>query len=92
MNVELNGQIHGIKVVRGYPIVSYIFLFVDDTILFTRDDIYEANFSKIILDNCCVWSSKEINLHKSSLSFSQNISVELRSNLRNFLQGSLIRA
>lgn len=77
---ENEGCIHGIKVSRTAPTVSHIF-FADDTILFTRVANEEADEIKRVISQYEKASGQRINLDKTEITVSSNISVERRKEL-----------
>ncbi|GKE86783.1 hypothetical protein Tco_1560525 [Tanacetum coccineum] len=72
------GQIHGVKVCRGAPIISHLF-FADDSIFFSRASEFEGCKLKSILDQYCKVSGQDINYEKSEISFSENVEQQARS-------------
>jgi len=67
------GDIHREQVCRGAPMVSHL-LFVDDCFLFCRANVVEAQRLLTILKTYEATSGQEINLSKSEVFFSRNIS------------------
>ncbi|GAU36460.1 hypothetical protein TSUD_166260 [Trifolium subterraneum] len=68
---EARGEIHGIKVCRGAPILTHL-LFADDSFLFCRADEHECTKIKEILKQYEEVSGQAINLQKSEIFFSKN--------------------
>ena len=60
------GDIHGVQVCRGAPVVSHL-LFADDCFLFCRANVVEAQRLLTILNTYEVASGQEINLSKSEV-------------------------
>jgi hypothetical protein len=78
------GEIHGIKICRGAPLVSHL-LFADDCFLFCRANIAEATHLMSILDTYSAASGQEINLSKSELFFSRNLSKAAQEDLSSIM-------
>lgn len=74
------GDIHGVHICRGAPVVSHL-LFADDCLLFFRVDELECNNMMGILASY----EQAINFNKSEVFFSRNVSNETRSILSNTL-------
>jgi hypothetical protein len=74
------GEIHGIKICRGALIVSHL-LFADDCFLFCRATITEASQLMSILDTYSAASGQDINLSKSEVFFSRNLSKAAQEDL-----------
>ncbi|KAK2370479.1 hypothetical protein QL285_083528 [Trifolium repens] len=62
-----SGDIHGVKICRGAPVVSHL-LFADDCFLFCRSNISETTKLMEILKTYELASGQEINLSKSEVS------------------------
>ncbi|KAH9684395.1 reverse transcriptase domain-containing protein [Citrus sinensis] len=69
---ERNGLIHGVRIARGAPSVSHLFL-ADDSFLFFRANDNEANLIKHLLAVYGRASGQVVNFSKSSISFSANV-------------------
>ena len=69
---ERAGLIHGVRVVRGAPVVSHLF-FADDCFLFFKASESEARLIKHILAAYGQGSEQLVNFNKSSISFSSNV-------------------
>ena len=65
----------GVSCVRGAPRISHLF-FADDSIIFGRDDLDCCQLIKDILAKNERASGQVINLQKSAISFSPNLSIE----------------
>jgi hypothetical protein len=74
------GDIHGIQICRGAPMMSHLF-FADDCFLFCRANIFEANHIMGILRLYAEASRQEINMNKSEVFFSRNISRSAQEDL-----------
>jgi hypothetical protein len=74
------GDIHGVKVCRGAPTVSHL-LFVDDCFLFCRANLVETRHLMAILNIYAEASGQEINMSKSEVFFSRNISMAAQEDL-----------
>ena len=70
---EASGDIHGVKVCRGAPILTYL-LFADDCFLFCRANLRESTKVKEILRIYEAVSGQAINFQKSEIFFSTNTS------------------
>lgn len=73
-----SGHLHGIKICRGAPIVSHL-LFADDSFLFFRANEQEAGTIMDILHKYELASGQAINLDKSEIMLSRNVSQNVRS-------------
>jgi hypothetical protein len=65
-------KIHGIKIARSAPQISHL-LFADDSLLFARANLEEANSILHVLSTYQQASGQLVNLDKSEVSFSQNV-------------------
>ncbi|GAU48422.1 hypothetical protein TSUD_405520 [Trifolium subterraneum] len=74
------GELHGIKICRGAPMVSHL-LFADDCFMFCRANISEATHLMSLLDTYSAASGQEINLSKSEVFFSRNLSTAAQEDL-----------
>jgi hypothetical protein len=79
-----NGDIHGVKICRGAPVVSHL-LFADDCFLFCRSNISETTKLLEILKTYELASGQEINLSKSEVFFSRNLSRATQEDLSNIM-------
>lgn len=70
---ERAGLVHGVRVVRGAPIMNHLF-FADDCFFF-KANAQEARIIKQSLAIYGVASGQVVNYNKSSISFSANVSV-----------------
>jgi hypothetical protein len=78
------GDLHGIKICRGAPVVSHL-LFADDCFLFCRSNLSETNKLMEILKIYEMASGQEINLSKSEVFFSRNMSRAAQEDLSNIM-------
>ncbi|XP_058741550.1 uncharacterized protein LOC131613927 [Vicia villosa] len=69
-----SGNIHGVQICRGAPIVSHL-LFADDCFLFCRANLTEVRHLMGLLDTYASAAGQEINLTKSEVFFSRNLSL-----------------
>lgn len=83
-DAEMNKAIHGVKLGRNVPPISQLF-FADDSLLFTRASEADADAILDILESYELASGQKINLEKSEVSFSRNVSP----NMQNMLQSKL---
>jgi ribonuclease HI len=75
-----SGALHGVKICRGAPTVSHL-LFADDCFLFCRSNLEETNHLMHILKTYELASGQEINLTKSEVFFSKNLSMAAQEDL-----------
>ncbi|XP_058767475.1 uncharacterized protein LOC131641187 [Vicia villosa] len=78
------GDIHGIQICRGAPSVLHL-LFADDYFLFCRANVDEVYHLMEVLDIYAKASSQEINLTKSEVFFSRNLSLPAQEDLANIM-------
>jgi ribonuclease HI len=78
------GDLHGVKICRGAPTVSHL-LFADDCFLFCRSNLSETRKLMEILKTYEEASGQEINLSKSEVFFSRNISRAAQADLSNLM-------
>ena len=78
------GDIHGVKICRRAPVVSHL-LFADDYFIFCRANAQEANQLLNILRVYQDASGQEINLAKSEVLISRNISQAGQADLASIL-------
>jgi hypothetical protein len=81
---ERNGSLLGVKVCRNAPIVSHL-LFADDCFLFCRANVDEVNELMRILQIYEHASGQEINLVKSEVFISRNMSQAAKEDLSRIL-------
>ncbi|GAU32101.1 hypothetical protein TSUD_358070 [Trifolium subterraneum] len=74
------GDLHGVKICRGAPMVSHL-LFADDCFLFCRANLSESRKLMEVLKVYEDVSGQEINLSKSEVFFSRNISQAAQEDL-----------
>jgi hypothetical protein len=75
-----NGDLHGVQICRGAPSVSHL-LFADDCFLFCRSTLSETNHLMNILKTYEEASGQEINLTKSEVFFSRNLTMAAQEDL-----------
>jgi hypothetical protein len=83
------GDMHGINVCRGAPVVSHL-LFAVDSFLFCRATVTEVNKLMQILRTYANASSQEINLAKAEVFFSCNMSRATQEDLSRILGVQLV--
>ncbi|GAU33827.1 hypothetical protein TSUD_221650 [Trifolium subterraneum] len=74
------GDLHGVRICRGAPEVSHI-LFADDCFLFCRANVAEVNELMRILHTYETASGQEVNLVKSEVFISRNMSQAAKEDL-----------
>jgi hypothetical protein len=77
-NGQDRGNIHGISIARNAPPISHL-LFADDSIIFCRANHNDAANLRAILDEYQRVSGQSINLDKSEMVFSPNISEDIKA-------------
>ncbi|XP_058742418.1 uncharacterized protein LOC131614899 [Vicia villosa] len=82
--VVARGDIHGVQICRGAPSVSYL-LFTNDCFLFCRANLSEVNNIMEILRVHVDASGQDINLSKSEVFFSRNISRPTQEDLASIM-------
>jgi len=85
------GMVHGISIARGAPKVTNLF-FADDCYVFFKASVQESNDIKEVIQSFLDASGQEVNLSKSSITFSKNVSEECRravSNVLNIREGNM---
>ncbi|GAU31579.1 hypothetical protein TSUD_54020 [Trifolium subterraneum] len=85
------GDLHGVKICRGAPEVSHI-LFADDCFLFYRANVAEVNELMRILHTYDTTSGQEVNLVKSEVFISRNMSQAAKEDLSRILGVKLVLA
>ncbi|GAU26046.1 hypothetical protein TSUD_225070 [Trifolium subterraneum] len=83
------GDLHGVKICRGAPEVSHL-LFADDCFLFCRVNVVEVNELMRILHTYEQASGQEINLVKSEVFISRNMSHAAKEDLSRILGVRLV--
>jgi hypothetical protein len=84
-SLESHGEIHGIKVCRGAPILTHL-LFADVCFLFCRAEEREATTLLDALKNYEEASGQAINMQKSEIFFSKNTSEAIKEKMQNIFQ------
>lgn len=79
------GLVHGISIARGAPPISHL-LFADDCYVFIKATTQEARCMKSILERYEKLSGQEINLMKSTVTFSPNTTTDCRQQICDILQ------
>ncbi|XP_058774622.1 uncharacterized protein LOC131648906 [Vicia villosa] len=82
-------EVYGIKVARKSPMITHLF-FAEDSLLFARANLEEANRIKEILQIYERASGQVVNFNKSEVSFSKNVGDVTRANIRNGLSVSSV--
>ncbi|KAM6584602.1 hypothetical protein CsatB_011604 [Cannabis sativa] len=85
---ERAGLIHGCKVANGAPRISHM-LFADDSYLYCKATILEANRIKDILQKFEAASGQKVNFAKSSIFYSTNTTQSVRDRISNTLHMSM---
>ena len=81
--LERKGLIHGCKMAGGAPEISHLF-FVDDSYMFFKADVQEGYQVKHCLEQYEKASGQMVNFEKSTISFSSNVSNQLKGEIRSF--------
>ena len=81
---EARGDFHGCRISRGAPCISHL-LFVDDSFLFFNASDQECCKVQSILELYKRISGQVVNLQKSRIFFSNNVSDSLRMNISTIL-------
>ncbi|XP_058770133.1 uncharacterized protein LOC131643821 [Vicia villosa] len=79
-----SGNIHGIQICRGAPPVSHL-LFADDCFLFCRANLSEVEEIMKVINIYGMASGQEINLSKSEVFFSNNLSRPAQEDLASIM-------
>lgn len=82
---ECADLLHGVKVAKGAPVVSHLF-FTDDCFLFFKANQSEAHVIKRILGVYGQGSRQMVNFSKSSISFSLNVTEDVKEQLCHILE------
>lgn len=82
---ESKGNIHGIKISCGAPIISHL-MYADDLLIAGRANVIEAKSIDRILETCCNWSGQEVNYNKSHLFLSRKLSKDSKKSVKNVLR------
>ncbi|GAU22925.1 hypothetical protein TSUD_326970, partial [Trifolium subterraneum] len=88
-DVWIWGDLHGVRVCRGAPEVSHL-LFADDCFLFCRANVAEVNELMRILHTYETASGQEVNLLKSEVFISRNMSQAAKEDLSRILGVKLV--
>ncbi|GAU43422.1 hypothetical protein TSUD_334850 [Trifolium subterraneum] len=83
------GDLHGVRICRGAPEVSHL-LFADDCFLFCRANVAEVNELMRILHTYETASGQEVNLVKSEVFISRNMSHAAKEDLSRILGVKLV--
>ncbi|GAU38494.1 hypothetical protein TSUD_64740 [Trifolium subterraneum] len=83
------GDLHGVRICRGAPEVSHL-LFADDCFLFCRANVAEVNELMRILHTYEAASGQEVNLVKSEVFISRNMSQAAKEDLSRILGVKLV--
>jgi hypothetical protein len=78
------GDLHGVQICRGAPVVSHL-LFADDCFIFCRSTIAETNHLMSLLKTYEEATGQEINLTKSEVFFSRNLSIAAQEDLSHIM-------
>ncbi|GAU47702.1 hypothetical protein TSUD_190310 [Trifolium subterraneum] len=83
------GDLHGVRICRGAPEVSHL-LFANDCFLFCRANVAEVNELMRILHTYKTTSGQEVNLVKSEVFISRNMSQAAKEDLSRILGVKLV--
>lgn len=81
---EETGHINGCKISRTAPTISHL-LFADDSFLFFRANMGEAQRIKNILNTYEMHSGQAVNFQKSGIFFSSNVSQNTQNEVSGIL-------
>ncbi|XP_019157741.1 PREDICTED: uncharacterized protein LOC109154396 [Ipomoea nil] len=81
---QSQGRIHGCRVARGAPPISHL-LFADDSLLFFKAKIQEAEVIKQCLTRYERLSGQVVNYHKSNICYSKNTRDDDRNDVAHVL-------
>lgn len=81
---ELHQNFRGIKIARTSPTISHL-LYADDLVVYCRATSDDVNCIKFVLNKFSIWSSQVANNDKSSVHFSANVYLSLKSELLHIL-------
>lgn len=71
-NAKVNGNIRGCSIINSAPAITHL-LFADDSFLFFRADLVEAQVIKNLLNDYEYQSGQAVNFNKSGIFFSANV-------------------
>lgn len=81
---EARGAIHGVRVCRRAQSISHL-MFADECILFFKAEIEESNHIVNIMHTFEAASGQVINLSKSCINFSRNVSPSIQADISSSL-------
>ncbi|XP_062017671.1 uncharacterized protein LOC133734024 [Rosa rugosa] len=81
---EEQGRLRGVKICTATPSISHLF-FADDSFIFCQAELEDCESVKDILRRYEEASGQQINLQKSSISFSRNVPMSKQEGLADFL-------
>lgn len=82
---EGKGEIKGIKLARGCPVLTHCFFSSDDSFFFLRANKENGRRMKEVLNEYCKASRQLKNIDKSCIFFSPNTPVEVRDEISSTL-------
>lgn len=80
-----SGEWKGLRLAPSCPTLSHL-CFADDTVLFTEASLEQVDIIKDCLLQFCAASGQKINLAKSQVYFSKNVTSDLANDIANGLQ------
>ncbi|XP_042944657.1 uncharacterized protein LOC122278542 [Carya illinoinensis] len=86
----LNSMIPGIQICRGAPAINHL-LFADDSVIFCKADVQTNLELQRILKRYELASGQKLNMDKTSMVFSSNVSAPMQEEIRNMWGGSAIQ-
>uniref|UniRef100_A0A803PQY8 Reverse transcriptase domain-containing protein n=1 Tax=Cannabis sativa TaxID=3483 RepID=A0A803PQY8_CANSA len=84
------GKVNGIRIARNAPAISHL-MFADDTILFYRANVEEAESLQNCMETYGSWSGQQCSKHKSGILFSGSCTNDSRRQIMEKLGVGLVK-